>query len=203
VTRNPAVLSELGHSGREIRTSRSLKGASKNSGYSGEVLADHIATGPCCHMAFVCTLRDDFSPEIVDDVLIFRIGYDESAGRTYSVVMGLDPTPRGRWEFYFYIMEYRDGTNEQRILWSGRDTKGLIESEERQLVLDAVCKAIPTLLDEYKPDWVYRCTNDAGLSEDGLKKHTAIAEVFKSCGYEQYEVDGPIGHKAWWMERKS
>jgi hypothetical protein len=85
-------------------------------------------------------------------------------------------------------------------LYSGKVTRNFIENAaDRKLIIDAVCEAIPVLLKYVRPEWVFRCTNDANLEEKALQKHQAIAEAFKSCGYEEFPVQDRGGCKAWWM----
>jgi hypothetical protein len=149
-------------------------------------------------MAFTCTLPD-FQHEISDNALTFPIGADEAG--SYTAVIGFDPLENpSQMEFYFTIFRFNNITELLIPLRSGKATKVLIpDKEHRSLILDAVCKAIPILLEQVRPEWVLRITNDQNLPENGLAKHSAIAEAFKSCGYEELLVKDRAGCKTWWM----
>jgi len=69
----------------------------------------------------------------------------------------------------------------------------------RALIKDAVCEAIPILLNEVSPEWVLRITGDSNLPPEALEKHNDVAEAFKSCGYEEHPAPDRGGCKAWWM----
>jgi hypothetical protein len=149
-------------------------------------------------MPFTCTLPD-FDSEISGQTLTFPIGYDEAA--SYTVVMGFDPLENpSQMEFYFTIYRLSAGSEILIPFNSGKMTKVFVpDKEHRSLILDAVCKAIPILLERVRPDWVLRITNDQNLPEKGLEKHSAVAEAFKSCGYEELPVKDRAGCKTWWM----
>jgi hypothetical protein len=149
-------------------------------------------------MSFTCTLPT-FDPEIDGERLTFGIGYDESA--SYTVVLGFSPLEKdGHAEFYFVIYRFNNVSEVTQPLYSGLITRKFIENAaDRQLIMDAVCVAIPVLLEYVRPEWVFRCTHDADLEGRALLKHEAIAGAFKSCGYEEHAVSDRAGCKAWWM----
>jgi hypothetical protein len=149
-------------------------------------------------MPFTCTLP---KCEIASsgETLTFPIGYDEVS--SYSVVMGfvLLDYPEHR-EFYFSVYRYDHVTNVTEAFSSGRHTKAYIpDAGHRALIVRAVCEAIPTLLEIVRPEWVLRITNDSNLPPGATAKHSAIADAFESCGYEEHQLQDRAGCKAWWM----
>jgi hypothetical protein len=151
-------------------------------------------------MPFSCTLPT-YEPEVSGQTLAFAIGSDEAA--SYTVVMGfvlLNNDTHA--EFYFAIWRFNEVTELETPLYSGKLTKAFIpEKEDRTLIIEAVCSAIPLLLEQLRPEWVLRITNDQNLPSEALAKHHAIAKAFESCGYETHEVKDRSGCKAWWMWR--
>lgn len=147
-------------------------------------------------MPFTCTLPD-FDPEIHDETLSFGIGYDDVSN--YTVIIAFEPLDEGRAEFSFTLFRHNIVTDTTIPLNSGLESKVFIEGQDRKLIISAVCQAIPMLLEHVKPEWVFRCTYDADLPDKALEKHAAIADAFRACGYEEFEVEERAGCKACWM----
>ena len=159
-----------------------------------------FATSACIvqSMPFTCTLPQ-YNAEISGETLSFPIGFDEVS--SYSVVMGfvLLENPSHR-EFYFAIYRYSNVTEVTLALYSGRQTKAYIpDPAHRAMIISAVCARIPTLLEQVRPEWVLRITNDSNLPPEAMAKHLAIAKAFGSCGYEEQPLPDRAGCKTCWM----
>lgn len=150
-------------------------------------------------MPFTCTLPSS-EHEISGETIVIPIGYDDTS--SYTIVLGFTEleNPAHR-EFYFQLTRFDNEGRKGAALLSGQDTKAFIpDAEHRALILQAVCERIPILLEQHRPEWILRITSDGGPPEKALKKHAAIAEAFKTCGYEENPVQDRLGGcKAWWM----
>lgn len=150
-------------------------------------------------MPFVCTTAD-FLPELINEDLVFPIGYDDENPLYYSVLMGFSPMPGGDVEFYWVIIEADKETGEERALWSGLETKDIIGKAERILVRTAVLSGIEYLLERVKPNRVFCCTHDSDLPRKALYKHSLVAAQFKLGGYSVSDQPEMLGKQSWWAE---
>jgi hypothetical protein len=156
-------------------------------------------------MTFVCTAADQHPPfRIYLDgnsyAIQFPVGHDDDQGVTYFGVVGLGSARPGDLQYYFHIVELEYEYECPQQIWSGKDLPQSICACSRSEILEAIVVATAYLLDEIRPDWVFR-TVDGSLPPKALEKHSMITKVFIDCGYRVHTADRYQGRRIWWMER--
>lgn len=158
-------------------------------------------------MAFICTVKgENFNIEVFRKgnafSVVINLGYEDDSDAGYSAVIGLEPMGGGNIEFFFHLVRFRDGHDDE-LFWSGLDLPNCILPNDRECILDALCSTAHELLNQVKPPTFHYCTHDRDAPDKALVKHILMMKVFESCGYTVNSADPYQGKRVWWMERKS
>ena len=153
-------------------------------------------------MAFVCTVtRGGFRVQGfragAPAVAIVDIGYDDAEPLNYKAAIGLDTLPCGGTELYFHVVEADGATGEERVFWSGKDTRFIAELIDRQVVLVAILAGLRGLLGSVDPDEFVWFTYDEAPPRKALVKFTAVRQAVERCGYTVTSSRLSLGRRAW------
>ena len=153
-------------------------------------------------MAFVCTVtqgkfRVQSFQAGAPAVAIVDIGYDDAEPLNYKAAIGLDTLPGGGLELYFHIIEADGVDGDERMFWSGKDTRFIADPIDRQLVLVAILAGLRGLLGSADPDEFVWFTYDEAPPRKALVKFTAVKQAVERCGYTVISSRLSLGRKAW------
>lgn len=153
-------------------------------------------------MAFVCTVtqgkfRVQGFQAGASAVAIVDIGYDDAEPLNYKAAIGLDTLPGGGLELYFHVIEADGADGEERIFWSGRDTRFIADPIDRQIILAAILTGLRGLLGSADPDQFVWFTYDEAPPKKALVKFMAIKQAVERCGYTVTSSRMPLGRRAW------
>lgn len=132
-----------------------------------------------------------------------RVGYDPDRQTNYFVEVGLRPVPACPHLEYHFCLIGASPPDQEEYYWSGLDTPGNIPPECRKKILEVVQVATENLLNQVKPQEVFRITRDQDVSGKPLAKHDAVSIVFERCGYEVAQAAVYQGKLTWMMRRIS
>jgi hypothetical protein len=143
-------------------------------------------------VAFICTVTaENYHADVFRRggaySAVVNIGYDDEEDKSYSVVVGLDPTPTGSLELFFVVMETW-ATGEEYTHWSGLETR-FLSREHRGLVMNVIASATKSLIDQARPDSVLVVTHDDNPPEKALVKHRVLCSVVSMAGYQVTQSD--------------
>lgn len=133
--------------------------------------------------------------------VVTNVGCDLLLQRTYSIAVGLDPLPSGELEYYFYIVDLDEITDDMHHFYSGRDTKNILPDVQRGAILRAILHATKSLLSQVNPAKVNWCTWDTHLPDKAKSKFRDIVRVFETSGYKVQEGEPHNGRNLWYAER--
>ncbi len=110
----------------------------------------------------------------------------------------------GSYEFSFSILVTTvDGTELPFETQDYRMTRPFIPDEARPYIIPSVINAAKALVEEVKPDLIYRVTKSRGQPVKALRKHELITSALEDMNYEIDEVEtDPSGRRFWSMKRK-
>ncbi len=159
-------------------------------------------------MPFICTLlpsgnRSEIFRSGDEATVLARVGYDESSGKTYSIMAGFSPVSPGDLEFVFALIEAGVEEDTARAIFDARVVATLIPNEEdRKKIMAEVLSATRLLLETIKPDRFVMATRDGYLPAKAMEKYCRLNRLFRELGFVVVEADPYNGMRAWWMERE-
>jgi hypothetical protein len=77
--------------------------------------------------------------------IVVNVGCDPAVGHTYSIALGLEPQPGGALEYYFYIVDIDERTDEYRACHDGRESINILPKVQRGAILRAILHATKLL----------------------------------------------------------
>lgn len=134
-------------------------------------------------------------------IVMMLLGYDPDAGLVYFAAVELSPYDEGCPEFSFEIIERHVAEDRERYLRGGVAVAHIFSREEKFLISAVFQMLTAVLIQRFRPQKVYRCTEDTSPPEKALEKHYAISHVFLAYGYAITKTDLWHGKRMWWMER--
>ncbi|MDO8972877.1 hypothetical protein [Reyranella sp.] len=135
--------------------------------------------------------------------VLVRVGHDPDRETNYYVEVGLRPVPGCNYLEYHFCLIGAYPPDQEEYYWSGLDVPGDIPADCRKKVLDVVLLATENLLNDVRPEEVFRITRDVDVAGVVLAKHDAVSIVFDRCGYEVAQADVHHGKLVWMMRRKA
>jgi hypothetical protein len=115
--------------------------------------------------------------------VVTNVGCDEAIGRIYSIAVGLEPSPGGILEYFFYIVTVDEISDKFTSIFNGLDSENVLPKVQRGAILRAILHATSNLLNQVNPEQVNWCTWDRNLPEKAMVKYSQVVKVFESCGY--------------------
>jgi hypothetical protein len=133
--------------------------------------------------------------------IVVNVGCDPVLGHTYSIALGLEPQPGGALEYYFYIVDLEEKTDDYRACHTGLESINILPKVQRGAILRAILHATKLLLGQVNPATINWCTYDRNLPEKALVKYSLIVQVFESAGYRVSAGEPHHGQYFWSAER--
>ncbi|WP_157091892.1 hypothetical protein [Methylobacterium nodulans] len=157
-------------------------------------------------LTFVCTVGpDDFEPKIFlgesKALAMAVVGFDDETDNIYSITVGIERIPGGKYELFFHLVEVDSETDSEYLYWSGRDTQFIRNKADRNRILQTTLLLCAMLIKRANPDQLTWFTCDENPPEQALVKYFLIIRVIEECGYEVRTADPYNGRWVWFAER--